>query len=152
MKGICALLLLLAAPIAVLAQGSACSEHMIRNAVQTGKIEYTDDSFFWSGAYDKPVIGKAEHAAAAKKAEAEEPRKNEVSADHPERVVVSKSGDMAYEYGGGAVSFDEQKTGKHVSFQIGYLRVWKTVDSQCKVAATIIRPVESTVPSNEPPG
>jgi hypothetical protein len=148
MKRICILLLLLAAPVAVRAQGSACSEQTIRDAVQNRMIEYTDDNFFWSGAYDKPMIGKADRDAGRKKVEAEEPRKNEVSADHPQRVVVSKSGDMAYEYGGGEMSFDEQKTGKHVSFQVGYLRVWKWVDGQCKVAATMVKPVESTIQSN----
>jgi len=148
MTRICILLLLLAAPIAVEAQGSACSEQTIRDAVQNRMIKYTDDNFFWSGAYDKPMIGKAEQEEGRKKVEAEGPRKNEVSADHPQRVVVSKSGDMAYEYGGGEMSFDEQKTGKHVSFQVGYLRVWKSVDGQCKVAATMVKPIESTIKSN----
>jgi len=148
MKRICILLLLLAAPIAVKAQGSACSEQTIRDAVQNRMIKYTDDNFFWSGAYDKPMIGKVEQEEGRKNVESEEPRKNEVSADHPQRVVVSKSGDMAYEYGGGELSFDEQKTGKHVSFEVGYLRVWKSIDGQCKVAATMVKPIESTIKSN----
>jgi len=148
MKRICTVLLLLAAPIAVKAQGSACSEQTIRDAVQKRMIQYTDDNFFWSGAYDKPMIRKVEQEEGRMKAEAEEPRKNEVSGDHPQRVFVSKSGDMSYEYGGGEMSFDEQKTGKHVSFQVGYLRVWKAVDGQCKVAATMFKPIESTVKSN----
>jgi|ERR1700728_5068066 len=147
MKGTCLLLLLFAAPIAVMAQGSACSEQTIRDAVQNRTIKYTDDNFFWSGAYDKPMVGKAEQVEGRKKVEAEEPRKNEVSADHPQRVVVSKSGDMAYEYGAGEMNYDEQKTGKHVSFQTGYLRVWKSVDGQCRVAATMFKPVESTIQS-----
>jgi ketosteroid isomerase-like protein len=148
MKRICTLVFFLAAPIAVMAQGSACSEQAIRDAVQNRTIKYTDDNFFWSDAYDKPMIGKAEHEEARKKVEAEEPRNNEVDADHPQRVVVSQSGDMAYEYGGGEISFHEQKTGKHVSFQVGYLRVWKSVDGQCKVAATMVKPIESTIKSN----
>ena len=148
MKKVCTLVFLLAVPIAVRAQGSACSEQKYRDAVQNKMIKYTDDNFFWSGAYDKPMIGKAEHEEGRKKVEAEEPRKNEVDADHPQRVVVSKSGDMAYEYGSGEMSFDEQKTGKHVSFQVGYLRVWKSVDGQCEVAATMVKPIESTFKSN----
>jgi len=148
MRRICISLLLLTAPIAVKAQGSSCSEQTIRDAVQNGIFKYTDDNFFWSGAYDKPMIGKVKQEEGRKKVQAEEPRKNEVSADHPHRVVVSKSGDMAYEYGAGEMSFDEQKTGKHVSFQVGYLRVWKSVDGQCKVAATMVKPIESTIKSN----
>jgi hypothetical protein len=148
MKRIYVLVFFLAVPIAVQAEGSACSEQAIRDAVQNRMIKYTDDNFFWSGAYDKPMIGKAEQQEGRKKVETEEPRKNEVNADHPQRVVVSKSGDMAYEYGGGEMSFDEQKTGKHVSFQVGYLRVWKSIDGQCKVAATMVKPIESTIKSN----
>jgi len=148
MKRICTLVFLLAVPIAVKAQDSACSEQTIRDAVQNKRIKYTGDNFFWSGAYDKPMIGKSEQAEGRRKAEAEEPRKNEANADHPQRVVVSKSGDMAYEYGDGEMSYDERKTGKHVSFQLGYLRVWKLVDGQCKVAATMVKPVESTIKSN----
>jgi len=147
-KIICTLVFFFSAPIAVVAQGSACSDQTIRDAVQNRMIKYTDDNFFWSGAYDKPMIGKAEQEEGRKKVEAEEPRKNEVDADHPQRVVVSTSGDMAYEYGGGEMSFDEQKTGKHVSFQVGYLRVWKSVNGQCKVAATMVKPIESTIKSN----
>ena len=63
------------------------AEQTIRDAVQNGMIKYTDDNFFWSGAYDKPIIGKSQREEGRKKAEAEEPRKNEVSADHPQRVV-----------------------------------------------------------------
>jgi hypothetical protein len=148
MKRICALVFLLAAPIAVRAQAPACSEHAIRDAVQNGMFKYTDDSFFWSGAYDKPMIGKAKQEEGRKTAEAEEPRKNEVVADHPQRVVVSKSGDMAYEYGGGEMSYHEQKTGKRVSFQVGYLRVWVSTDGRCKVAATVFKPIESTIKQN----
>jgi hypothetical protein len=148
MKRICTLVFLLAVPIAVKAQGSVCSEQTIRDAVQNKTIKYTDDNFFWSGAYDKPMIGNSERTEGRKKAEAEEPRKNEANADHPQRVVVSKSGDMAYEYGNGEMSYDEQKTGKHVSFQLGYLRVWKSVDGRCKVAATMVKPIESTIKSN----
>jgi hypothetical protein len=74
--------------------------------------------------------------------------KNRVFADHPQQIVVSQSGDMAYEYGTGEVGFDDRKTGKHIAFQTGYLRVWKSVDGQCKVAAFMIRPIESTWKSN----
>ena len=142
------LLFVFVTPVAAIAQGSVCYEQTIRDAVQNHTMKSADDSFFWSGAFDKPLIGKAEHEEAAKKAEVDEPRKNQVGAQHPQRIVVSKSGEMAYEYGTGELSFDDQKTGKHVAFQTGYLRVWKSVDGQCKVAATMMRPIESTMKSN----
>ena len=138
-------LLLLVAPIATVAQAPVCSEQKIRDAIQKTTVKYTEDSFFWSGAYDKPLIGKTEQNSGAKRQEAAEPRKNEATADHPQRIVVAKSGDMAYEYGSGNMNYDEQKSGKHVSFQTAYLRVWKSVEGECKVAAFMIRPIESTI-------
>ena len=140
-------LVLLLAPSATMAQKTVCSDQKIRDAAQkpSASYSYSDDSFFWSGAYDTPMIGKTQQEIGAAKAKKEQPRKNEASADHPQRVVVAKSGDMAYEYGTGNMSFDDEKTGKHVTFQTGYLRVWKSVDGECKVAAFMIKPIESTI-------
>jgi ketosteroid isomerase-like protein len=120
-----------------------CTEKGILDAVQNNAIKYSDDTFFWSGAFDKPLIGQAAAAEASKKV-AEE-RNHEVVADHPGRIVVSTSGDMAYEYGTGSLSYEERKTRKHVSFEIGYLRVWKLVDGDCKAAASLFKPIESTI-------
>ena len=128
-----------------MAQAPVCSEQKIRDAAQKPSAKYSDDSFFWSGAFDKPLIGKAEHESEVTKAETTEPRKNETSADHPQRIVVANSGDMAYEYGSGNMSYEDQKTAKHVTFQTAYLRVWKSVDGECRVAAFMIRPIESSI-------
>jgi hypothetical protein len=138
-------LVLLLVPSATMAQASVCSEQKIRDAAQKPGAKYSDDSFFWSGAFDKPLIGKAERETEATKKETAEPRKNEASADRPQRFVVANSGDMAYEYGSGDMSYEDLKTGKHVSFQTAYLRVWKSVDGECKVAAFMIRPIESSL-------
>ncbi len=145
MRKIFMLLFSFLAPIAVMAQGPVCSDAKIREAVQKGVYFGTDDGFFWSGAFEKPLIGRAESDEAAKKLEVEAPRKNQVVVEHPQRIVASKSGDMAYEYGSGELSFDDQKTAKHVALQNAYLRVWKAVDGDCRVAATMIRPIDGTV-------
>lgn len=141
------LLFLLLVPAATMAQGPVCSEHKIQAAIQNQRatMKYADDSFFWSGAFDKPSIGKTQQDAGIQNARKEQPRKNQVSADHPQRIVMAKAGDMAYEYGRGNLSYDDQKTGKHVTFQTGYLRVWKSVDGECKVAAFMIMPIESSI-------
>ena len=142
------LLFVLVTPVVAMGQGPVCSEQTIRDAVQNKTMKSADDSYFWSGAYDKPLIGKVEREEGRKKLEVEEPRKNQAGSQHPQRIDVSKSGDMAYEYGTGELSYDDQKTGKHVAFQAGYLRVWKLVDGECKVAATLMKPIESTIKSN----
>lgn len=138
-------LALLLVPGATMAQGPVCSEQGIRDAAQKQSVKYSDDSFFWTGAYDKPMIGKAEHEAAARRMKNEAPRKNQSAAEHPQRIVVAKSGDVAYEYGSGDMSYDDQKTGKHVTFQGAYLRVWKSAGGECEVAAFMYRPIESSV-------
>ena len=120
-----------------------CTEKAIREAIQKNTIKYTEDTFFWSGAFDKPLIGNAAAEAASKKVG--EVRKHEVPVEQPQRIVVSSAGDMAYEYGTGSISFEERKTGKHISFQIGYVRVWKSADGECKAAASMFKPIESTV-------
>lgn len=138
-------LALLLAPAATMAQAPVCSQQKVQDAIQKHSVRTAEDSFFWSGAFDKPLIGKAAQDAARTKAESQEPRKNQGSAEHPERIVAAKSGDMAYEYGTGSLSYDEQKTGKHVTFQTGYLRVWKSVDGECRVVAFMVMPIESSV-------
>lgn len=139
------LFVLLVTPSVTVAQAPVCSEQKIQAAVERASAKYSDDSFFWSGAFDKPLIGKSEEDAGRRKAEVDEPRKNQTGADHPQRIVVAKSGDMAYEYGRGSVSYEVQKTGKHVTFEVAYLRVWKSAGGECKVAAYMVKPIESTI-------
>ncbi len=130
-------------PAGVKAQGAVCSESKIREAAAKRSYSETEDAFFWSGAYEKPLIGRAEGDEADKKRETEAPRKNEIVKEHPDRIEVSKKGDLAYEYGHGELSFDDPKAGKHIAFQNAYLRVWKAVGGACRVAATMARPLDS---------
>ena len=123
-----------------LAQNGACTEHAIRTAASTENKDMatTDDIYFFSGALEKPVIGKAESDKAFAAVAAE--RKNEEYTTTPDRIVIAHSADMAYEYGTGRVIFDEAKSGKHEAFPAAYLRVWKSVDSSCRVAAAMFEP------------
>jgi ketosteroid isomerase-like protein len=132
---LCALLCLLAAS----AVSQDCSESKIRTSVENRTDKGADDEFFWSGAFDRPLVGKAalEQGMSAVGAK----RKNWSQTSNAERIVVSKSGDMAYEYGTSSVSFDDPD-GKHVAFQAGYLRVWKSVEGQCRIAAMMARPYD----------
>jgi hypothetical protein len=125
------------------APSGPCAEKAIRDAVQNHSIKYTEDTFFWSGAFDKPLIGTAATMEASKKVAAE--RKHEVPAEQPQRIVVSSAGDMAYEYGTGSVSYVEVKTGKHTSFQIAYVRAWRSDNGECRAAASMFKPIESTI-------
>ena len=90
--------------------------------------------YYFTGALDQPVVGKAAHDNAMKAVE--ESRQNvKTTPLRPDRLFVAPSGDMAYEYGTEQVSFDERASGKHRDFTTAYLRVWRAVDGQCKIAA-----------------
>jgi hypothetical protein len=128
----------LSSSIPMIAQNGKCTDSMIREAAAKDSTSKTSDSFFFSGALDKPVIGESEREAARKKVSAE--RTNSRHPMTPQRIVVSSSGEMAYEYGTSQVSFEDKKTGKHEDFLAAYLRVWKVEEGQCKEAAMISEP------------
>jgi ketosteroid isomerase-like protein len=131
------LVVLFAVP--AVAQNGACSEQSIKKAnVAHDDSLLAKDMYFFSGALKQPVVGTAAAnkafapIAASRQNEKQDPMK-------PDRIVVASSGDMAYEYGTAHMSFDSKKEG-HVDFTAAYLRVWKTVDGKCKIAAEMFEP------------
>ena len=48
-----------------------------------------------------------------------------------ERIVVSKAGDMAYEFGYTDLSWDTPEK-KHICFEASYLRVWRKINGEWK--------------------
>lgn len=124
---------------------SKTDEQTIRDLVaqeNEGKrvIQYTDDRIFVSGAYPQPMIGKemsAENQQADNKLKTG--RRNFKSTNRIERIVVSQSGDMAYEFGYGNLSYDTPEN-KHVSFENSYLQVWRKLQGQWKAEVMFARP------------
>ncbi|MGH9752759.1 MAG: hypothetical protein ACREA2_08235 [Blastocatellia bacterium] len=75
-------------------------------------IKFTNQSIIASGAYPRPIIGPEDRKKATEELSRNrlnQTRKNEIA-----RLVVSKSGDMAYEYGNFTISFDTTEK-KHIS-------------------------------------
>ena len=98
-----------------------------------------DDMYFFSGALERPMVGKAAIDNAAGRIATE--RENENYAPlKPDRIVAAPSGDMAYEYGTTNIRFDDRKSARHFDFTAAYLRVWKAVDGSCKQAAEMFQP------------
>jgi ketosteroid isomerase-like protein len=130
------------------AQGGPCTESAVKKTIAAkSAVPHTDDRYFFSGALDKPVIGRTagEQASATVVAG----RKNASQDDKTERIVAADSGDMAYEYGTAHIAFDDLKTGKHEDFTSAYLRVWKADKGVCKVAAEMAEPENN---AKQPPG
>jgi len=50
------------------------------------------------------------------------------------KVEASADGSMAYDDGSVHVEFDDAATGKHVMYDLTYLRVWKVVAGKCVTA------------------
>ena len=125
------------------ATSSQSDEQVLRALVRQeneGKdiIKFTEDSVFVSGAYPRPLIGRAAH----EQAQSSRRMANRSVKDEVVRLAVSQSGDMAEEFGNFTLSFDNpDKT--HTSFNGSYLRVWRKTDGEWKVDAFFARPNES---------
>jgi hypothetical protein len=121
-------------------QSGPCTEQFVKEQVsKNNRNAVADDAYFFSGALEKPVVGEAAKDQAFKPVAAQ--RKNHKSEPlNPDRIVAAPSGEMAYEYGTGNVSFDEVSSGKHVAFTAAYLRVWRSIDGSCKEAAFMAEP------------
>jgi ketosteroid isomerase-like protein len=133
--------------ITAFAQKGPCTEQGIQKAIVVATKSdadfvanyVADDAYFFSGALEKPVVGKSNVQKAGEPVAAS--RKNEKwDAEKPDRIVVAPGGNMAYEYGTDHGSFDEKQTGKHQDFTAAYLRVWKNVGGSCKVVAEMAQP------------
>lgn len=51
------------------------------------------------------------------------------------QVDATADGSMAYDDGTVHVEFDDAETGKHVAYDLSYLRVWKVVGKKCLTVA-----------------
>jgi hypothetical protein len=121
-------------------QSGPCTEQFVKERVSTNQSGgRADDAYFFSGALEKPVVGEAAKDQAFKPVAAQ--RKNHTQEPlKPERIVAAPSGEMAYEYGTGNVSFEEVSSGKHIAFTAAYLRVWRSIDGSCKEVAFMAEP------------
>jgi hypothetical protein len=122
------------------AQSGPCTEQFVKEQVaRNGSHAVADDAYFFSGALERPVIGRAAKDRAFKPVVAQ--RTNVKSEPlKPDRIVAAGSGEMAYEYGTSNLSFDEVGSGKRITFTAAYLRVWRSVDGSCKEAAVMFEP------------
>ena len=120
-------------------------EQTIRDLIrqeEEGKqaIKYTDDSIFVSGAFPQPLIGlEGRRAAQPRRDELAKIRLNAKTKREVKRLVVSQSGDLAYDFGNFQMSYDTPEK-KHVSFEGSYLRVWRKVGGEWKIDAFFNRP------------
>ena len=117
------------------AQSGPCTTDVIDH----GKIQLSDDAFMYMTPFGKPVIGKGTiHETAGQKFGKRTNVKRAWEKDH--RIVVSPAGDMGYEAGTMAMSYDEDQ--KTVSFKAVILNVYKAKNGACEQVAGTMEPLE----------
>jgi ketosteroid isomerase-like protein len=100
-------------------------------------------AIFWSGAYAKPQTGIDGADDAADRLVAPG-RKNQIDKTTPEKIVVAKSSDMAYEYSTFVLNYDDGNG--HHQITGALLRVWQQDASIWKIAAEFRRGYGRVVP------
>lgn len=127
------LALALAVPVPLLYGQSADEAEIRQLRPETG--EYTDDSFFFTGAYARPIIG----AEARKKGPPPRggERKNFKADETIQKLQIAKSGDLAYAYGSAVLSWEGREP-----FESAWLRVYRKEKGKWKIAAMFARPLD----------
>lgn len=99
-----------------------------------------ENHIFVSGAFRLPVInGQISADDKARMEQNKTTRLNATQTVRIQKIEVAKAGDMAYEFGYGDLAWDTPQK-KHVSFENTYLRIWRKVANQWKVAVFFARP------------
>jgi hypothetical protein len=149
-----AILIVLGSPAAIAQTDTngKTDEQLLRKLIQEdneGKnvIKRTEDSILVTGAYPRPLIGRAvQEAVGPPRDRSNVSRKKEVV-----RLAISQSGDMAEEFGNFTMSFDKpDKT--HISFDGSYLRVWRKIKGEWLEDAFFARPNEPEEKTNKKSG
>ena len=130
-------------------QGKAEREiWMLIQATDTANPKTTDSIIFVSGAYPRPIIGRGQpRDSATQTAQKETEKRSKMSRKiRPQRVVVSKSGDLAYGFAYFDMEFDRPDSAgqgtEHVKFEGSQLSVWRKVGGEWKLDAVFSRPNE----------
>ena len=116
------------------AQGR-CDEATVRRLAAVSVTELAAPDLYFDVVAGRPaVVGLASPDTLRMLHESE--RKNEQPHVFTIRKVeVAKDGSMAYDDGSVHVEFDDASTGKHVTYDLTYLRAWKVVGGKCVTAA-----------------
>lgn len=116
-----------------------CNESTVRKKSEVPVTQSAAEDIYANTTNSKgPLKGKAplEVLRAASMAE----RKNSKPAVFtPDKIVTSKAGDMAYDYGKAYVEYDLASTGQHIAYDVEYMRVWKVNGGVCQIEGIFSR-------------
>ncbi len=112
-----------------------CDEATVRRLSPSSIPDVASTDIYFNVQIGKPpVVGTASLDTLAKTHGSE--RKNEKPHEYTIlQLATSKDASMAYDDGSVRVEFDDVAIGKHVIYDLTYLRVWKVVGGKCRIAA-----------------
>jgi ketosteroid isomerase-like protein len=115
-------------------RAQSADEKAIRALTMTAG-SYTDDAFFFTAAYPRPLIGTEGRKNAPPPRGGE--RKNFRSEETIQKLQIARSGELAYAYGTARLSWDGQEP-----FESAFLRVFRKEQGKWKIAALFARPLD----------
>jgi ketosteroid isomerase-like protein len=135
-------LMMLAAAAAPASRGQRaekCNESTVRKKSLVPVTQVAADDIYANTMNSKgPLEGKAK-VEELRKANLAERKNSKPTVFSPNKIVTSKAGDMAYDYGKAHVEYDLASTGQHIAYDVEYLRVWKVNGGVCQVEGIFSR-------------
>ena len=129
-----------AAPPSKAQRAEKCNESTVRKKSTVPMTQSAAEDIYANTTTSKgPLQGKAK-VEALRAANLAERKNSKPAVFSPNKVVMSKSGDMAYDYGKARVEYDLASTGQHIAYDVEYLRVWKVNGGVCQVEGIFSRP------------
>ena len=133
--GLVFLILLMAAgaPASRGQRAEKCNESTVRKKSTVPVTQSAAEDIYANTTTSKgPLQGKAK-VEALRAANLAERKNSKPAVFSPNKNVVSKSGDMAYDHGTARVEYDLASTGQHIAYDVEYLRVWKVNGEVCQI-------------------
>jgi hypothetical protein len=123
-----------ALPSAVLGQ-SRCDEAAVRKLAAVSVTELAAPDLYFNVVAGRPAVNGLASLDTLRILHENERKNEQPHIFTIYKVDVSKDGSMAWDDGSVHVEFDDAATGKHVAYDLTYLRVWKVVAGKCVTAA-----------------
>lgn len=120
-------------------RAETCNQSTVRKKSVVPVTESAAEDIYANTTNSKgPAVGKAK-LEALRKANLAERKNSKPAVFSPQKIVTSRSGDMAYDYGKAHVEYDLASTGQHIAYDVEYLRVWKVNSGVCQIEGIFSR-------------
>ena len=119
---------------AAVAQGR-CDEATVRRLAAVSVTELAAPDLYFNVVAGRPAVVSLAALDTLRILHATERKNEQPHVFTILKVEATADGSMAYDDGSAHVEFDDAATGKHVKYDLTYLRVWRVVAGRCVTAA-----------------